>query len=449
MQTTTRWSSQTAFIFAAAAAAVGLGNVWRFPYLAGEHGGGAFVLVYLLFVVLLGIPLMTAEVLIGRIGRGNPVTSMKEIATQNHHSKHWQWLGVMSVLTSFLILTYYFVISGWVLDYVGTSFIKSIKDITHLSVTQDFSILQNSPLRMLLTTSLVVIGNIFVISFGIKRGLERAVMFIFPALIALLVILLIYSAFSGGMKDAISFLFRPNFHALTAKTVLIALGQAFFSLNIAMGITMTFSAFLPKQVSLIKCIITIALADTLIALTAGLVIFPLVFSHHMTPTVGPSLIFQTLPIAFMNVPFGHIAETLFFILLFFAAFTSTLSMLEVTVAWLKESHGFHQNNAAILVGGVAWLLSLITIISFSHPNLLAIAGKTPFDLLDFFTSGILLPLGGLLIAIFSGWFLTKSLIRHRLGWNTDSRWFRYWQLIQRYVAPIAILLILLTSLGVL
>ncbi len=444
----TRWSSQTAFIFASAAAAVGLGNIWRFPYLAGQHGGGAFVLVYLFFVVVLGIPLVTGEVLIGRIGRKNPVASMCDLAQKTGHSRQWQVVGGMGILTCFLIISYYFVITGWVFDYFLNSFGSSLKHITQSGARQNFEKLQNNPWRMLLTTSAVVVGNIFVISFGIKRGLERAVKFLFPALIVLLIVLVVYSAFSGGMKSALIFLFHTDFHAITPKVILIALGQAFFSLNVAMGITITFSAFLPREVSVVKCVVAVAIADTLIAIMAGLVIFPLVFAHHMTPTVGPSLIFQTLPIAFTSVPFGNIAEILFFLLLFFAAFTSTMSMLEVVVSWLKESRGYHQTTAAIIAGAAAWVLSLGTILSFSHASLISVYGKTFFDGLDYLTAGILLPVGGLLIAIFSGWLLPERLIGDKLNWNTDSRWFGYWRFIQRYIAPLAICLILLGSLGV-
>lgn len=446
---TTRWSSQTAFIFAAAAAAVGLGNIWRFPYLAGEHGGGAFVLVYLFFVVILGIPLMTAEVIIGRIGRHNAINSMKRVALKTGHSKHWQLVGGMGILTAFLIMSYYFVITGWVLDYVVTAFSNSLKHLTSVNANQDFHALQSSAFRMLAGTTVVVVGNVFIISFGIKRGLERAVMFLFPALIALLAILVVYSAFSGGMKPALRFLFQPDFHALTPKVILIALGQAFFSLNIAMGIGITFSAFIPNNVSLVPCIAAIAITDTLIAVMSGLVIFPLVFIHHMTPTVGPSLIFKTIPIAFTSIPFGNIAETLFFLLLFFAAFTSTMSMLEVIAAWVKESRNWSQSTATIVCGTAGWVLSIGTILSFSHPHLLTIAGKSFFDLIDYLTSGIFLPVGGILIAIFSGWLLPDWLIRDKLNWNTDSIWFRYWRFIQRYIAPMAIFFILLGSFGLL
>lgn len=447
-QSTNQWSSQTAFVFAAAAAAVGLGNIWRFPYLTGEHGGGAFVLVYLFFMIVLGIPLMLSEALIGRIGKGNPVYAIRSMAQKIQRSKHWQWIGAASVLTSFLILTYYCVITGWVLDYFGTSVFNLFTGITHLTLSQDFSVLQQNALRMLCVATLVIAANVFVISFGIKRGLERAVMLLFPAFIILLFILFGYSLFSGGMRQTVTFLFQPNFHALTPEVILIALGQAFLSLSIGMGITMTFSAFLPKHVSLTKCIVVVALTDTWVALMSGLVIFPFVFSHHMTPAAGPSLIFQTLPVAFMDIPFGHIAASLFFLLLFFAAFTSTLSMLEVAVAWLKETHGFKQSTAAIISGCAIWVVSIGSILSFTHPHLLNIAGKTFFDILDYVTSGFLLPIGGFFIAIFSGWLIPKYLIREKLGWETTGKWFLTWQFIQRYLAPIAILFIFLTSVGI-
>ena len=308
----TRWRSKTAFIFAAAAAAIGLGNIWRFPYLLGEHGGGAFVLMYLGFVIVLGVPLLIGEILLGRIGRRNPVTSMGTIAEQGGHSKRWGWVGGLTILTGFLIVTYYVVIVGWVLDYIFRAGAGQFAHATQASSMADFKSLQGSHWQMLLTTTVTIVLGVGINLFGIKKGLERTVMVMFPALLVLLLLLLGYSATTGEFHRAVIFLFKPDLSEVTENTAIIALGQAFFSLNIAMGVTIMFSAYISDNTSIIKSAIAIAIADTGFALLAGLIIFPIVFANHLSPAVGPSLIFQTLPIAFGRMPFGSVIATVFF-----------------------------------------------------------------------------------------------------------------------------------------
>jgi NSS family neurotransmitter:Na+ symporter len=326
MATPARWSSRTAFIFAAAAAAVGLGNVWRFPYLAGQNGGGAFVLIYLFFVVTLGIPLMTSEVILGRIGRKNPVASFSKIAKDIGKSRLWGLVGGMTIVAGLLIVSYYVVISGWLADYLVRSFIGHFNHISQVSTVSEFEALQKSPWQMLLSDTLIVGASIAVIRLGVKSGLERTVMWMFPALLLILLVLLGYAMTTGHFMQGLRFLFEPNFHRLTPSIVLQALGQAFFSLNIAMGITIMFSAYLPEKTPLVSSVLIIVLFDTCIALLAGLIIFPLVFANNLQPTAGPSLIFRTLPLAFGQLPGGGLIGALFFLLLLFAAFTSVISL---------------------------------------------------------------------------------------------------------------------------
>lgn len=442
-----RWGSPIAFVFAAAAAAIGLGNIWRFPYLAGQNGGGAFVIIYLAFVVILGIPLMTSEVMLGRIGRKNPVASLEIVATGINRSKHWRLLGGMTVLAGFLILTYYCVITGWVFDYFIRAVLGQFRRTTEISAMHDFRNLQNSAWQMLLSDSLIALSAITVISLGLKRGLERTVMLMFPALVLLMICLLIYAIFHADFLQGLHFLFHPDFSKLTGKIVLMALGQAFFSLNIAMGVIIMFSAYLPENTPLIPSVLAVVFADTLIALLAGLIIFPIVFANHLQPAAGPSLIFRTLPIAFSHMPFGTAIGALFFLLLLFAAFTSVISLLEVSVAWLCENHGISRSASVYICGTVMWVISLGTVFSFSHKAYLSIHGITFFNAIDFITAGIMLPLGGLLIAIFTGWLLPKNYIHDKLGWNIKSSWFYIWRWIKRYVAPAAIILILCKSVG--
>lgn len=444
-----RWTSRVSFIFATAAAAVGLGNIWRFPYLAGQYGGGAFVLIYLFFVIVLGIPLMTSEVMLGRIGRANPVRAMTNVARTIHRSRHWGSLGGLTVLAGFLILTYYVVIAGWVFEYFFFTLFDHFKNATEVSAINDFKALQANHWEMLLSDTLISATTIAVIALGIKRGLERTVMIMFPALLFLMLVLLGYSITTSGFHKAIIFLFKPNFHLITPKVALMALGQAFFSLNIGMGIIIMFSAYLPEETPITTSVLAVCFADTAIALLSGLIIFPVVFTHHLQPASGPSLIFQTLPLAFGQMPYGNLIGALFFLLLLFAAFTSAISLLEPSVAWLMENHHLSRNKASILAGTICWILSLGTVASFSHGKHLHLLGITFFDVIDFITSGIMLPIGGLLIAVFTGWLLPKNKIQEELGWDVNNNWFRSWRWIKRYFAPLAIGFILLASLRIL
>lgn len=447
-QSDPRWSSRVAFIFAAASAAIGLGNIWRFPYMLGQHGGGAFVLMYLAFVIILGVPLLTAEVLLGRLGRKNPALTMKTLATKSSRSPHWKWAGGLMVLASFLILSYYVVIVGWVLDYVIRVLLGELKHVNHTLSVLNFKELQSNFTQMVLTDSVVILSAVAIIYLGLKNGLERAVMLMFPGLLLLLIVLLGYAMSTGHFWQATIYLFKPDLSEVTNRTVLLALGQAFFSLNVAMGITMMFSAYLPEKTPLISSVIAITFADTAIALIAGMVIFPIVFAHHLSPDVGPSLIFQTLPIAFSEIPFGQIIALFFFLMLFFAAFTSVLAMFEPSTRWLVEVCGFSRHKSTWTVGIGVWLVSLLSVLSFSDKKLVTVFGTTPFHIIDELTATYMLPIGAFLIAIFTGWLLSKKIIVDTLGWDIHSRWFRLWIFTLKFVAPICIIFILLTAIKV-
>ncbi|MGP3398056.1 sodium-dependent transporter [Coxiella burnetii] len=339
--------------------------------------------------------------------------------------------------------------AGWVLDYFVRGLLGQFHNTTHSSMIANFKALQANPWQMIVTDTFIVGATMAVIVLGIKRGLERTVRFMFPALIILMLILVAYGMTTGYFHHALVFLFKPDFHRVTARIALLALGQAFFSLNIAMGIIIMFGAYLPDDIPIVSSVIAVCLADTAIALLAGLVIFPVVFANHLTPDSGPSLIFQTLPLAFSQIPFGNVFGALFFLLLLFAAFTSTISLLEPAVAWLIENHHFSRNKAVALLGFICWVLSFGTILSFSHAPHFNHLGFTFFQGIDFLTSDIMLPLSGLLIAVFSGWLLPTTLIQKTLGWNPHNFWFRCWRWSKRYFAPIAIGLILLMSLRIL
>ncbi|MCH9769267.1 MAG: sodium-dependent transporter [Gammaproteobacteria bacterium] len=448
-QPTMEWSSQLSFIFAASAAAIGLGNIWRFPYIVGQNGGGAFVLMYLLAVLLLGVPLIIAEVVLGRMGRKNAIATFASLAKQSKRSSLWGLIGALNILSGFLIMTYYVVIAGWVLDYLFRAGIGEFHNITEAGSLLAFNQLKSSPWQMLLTDTIVCASAIGILMLGLKRGLERAVMIMFPALLILLALLLIHSITHGSFARTIHFLFSANFHAVTAKTALIALGQAFFSLNIAMGVTITFSAYLPKRNSITQAAYAVVIADTGFAILAGLIIFPIVFAYHLKASAGPSLIFKTLPLAFGHMAFGHVVASLFFLMLFFAAFSSIIAVLEPSIDWLQANRGFNRKKAVLGAGTICWLLSLGAIGSFSHPHIFQIFHVSFFKALDFTTAAIMLPIGGLLIAVFAGWLLCPHLLLTELNWSLQNVWVRIWRFILRYFAPLAILFILLGSLGLL
>lgn len=439
------WASQTSFIFAASAAAIGLGNIWRFPYLVGENGGGVFVITYLICVVLLALPLLLGEIIIGRIGQQNPMAAFLHTAQRSNHSRLWGLVGLLSIITGFLIMTYYVVIGGWVADYTLRAIQGQFAHATQQTSRLAFRQLQNNPYEMLAATTFVVLVSFAINVLGIKNGIERAVKLMFPALLLLMVFLLCYAISTGYFDESLAFLFEPKLEDFHIKTILLALGQAFFSLNIGMGVTLMFSAYLPRKVSSTTAALSIAIADTGFALLAGLIIFPIVFAHQMQPSAGPSLIFQTLPIAFGSMHGGSIVAALFFFMLFFAAFSSIISVLEPSICWLIETFNLKRISAVSIVMIACWLVSLLSIGSFSHKELFSISDKTYFQHIDFFTAAICLPIVGLFTALFCGWAIHKSLIQQYLHWPVHSNWYKLWQGLLRYFAPLAIILILLTS----
>lgn len=441
------WSSQYAFILAASGAAVGLGNIWKFPYIAGQNGGGAFVIVYLICIAILGIPILTAEVMIGRRGRQNPAGAMQYVAQESSRSKHWQWVGLLTILCGFLILSYYTVIAGWALDYVYQSMAGHFNNASPQQIDFLFNDLISSPGRLLFWDSLIVISTITVVAGGVKKGLERAVLYLFPAMIVLLLALVFYSVGTGYFGQGLEFLFKPNFSLLTPKSMLIALGHAFFTLSLAAGSIMVYGAYLPKNASVTKAALAVAAADTFIALIAGLAIFPIVFANGLEPGAGPGLIFKTLPIAFGQMPYGSFFATLFFVMLVFAAFTSAISLLEPTVAWLMEKFSMRRVAATMSSGFVLWLIGFGTIFSFNIGADYKLFGMNFFECLDYLTANIMMPLGGLLIAIFTGWYMKRENKLNELN-ISDRILFKTWRFTLKFISPIAVIFVFLNVVGI-
>lgn len=442
-----QWSSRRAFLLAAIGSAVGLGNIWRFPYITGVNGGGAFVLVYALCIAVIGIPLLMAEIAVGRRGGGSAVGTMRKLTDEEGSSRFWTSVGWQAVLAPTVGLMYYAVVAGWTVDYALASLAGAFEGIDNAEVAAAvFGGLTGNPLRMLSSHAAFIAVTILIVSAGVQSGLERAVKYLMPLLLALLLVLVGYAAVTADFLGGVRFLFQPDFGKLTPTVVLMAIGQAFFSVNVAVGAFITYGAYVPRRVSIPRAAALIALADTGVALLVGLVIFPLVISYGLEPGEGPGLVFVTLPIAFGQMPGGALFGGLFFSLMAIAAVTSAIGMLEPPVAWLVERLELHRRLVAPIVGIALWLGGIPALLSFNYlADFRPIAGKNPFDLMDFFTANLVIPAGGFLIAAFSGWVLSSNSLRDELG-LTDSGWFRGLRVILRYVAPVAIGLVFVTAL---
>ena len=445
------WSSRMAFILAATGSAVGLGNIWKFPYVTGENGGGAFVLVYLLCIAIIGIPIMMAEVFIGRSGRHNPITSFRLVAERNLASPVWRISAIVGVLAAFIILSFYSVIGGWAASYVGHAAMGDFTGQSADAIGELFGGLLASPVTLLVWHSIFMALVIFVVARGLKSGLERAVTILMPALFVLLLVAVGYATTTGHFGEAVAFLFTPNFSALSVDGVLVALGHAFFTLSLGMAIMMAYGSYLGDDVSIGRTAVTVSIMDTVVALMAGLAIFPLVFANGLEAGAGPGLIFQTLPLAFGQMPLGSVFGALFFVLLLFAAWTSAISLLEPVVEWLEDKLIFGRIGSTIVVGLACWLLGIASILSLNEWSGFAplgmferFAGNTIFDLLDFFTANVMLPLSGLLTALFVGWVVAKESLKSNLALEGGS--FTLWYNLVRFVTPVAVAVVFVYNL---
>ncbi|KAF0193318.1 MAG: neurotransmitter:Na+ symporter NSS family [Gammaproteobacteria bacterium] len=445
------WSSRWAFILAATGSAVGLGNIWKFPYITGANGGGAFVIVYLLCIVAIGIPIMIAEIMIGRRGRRNPIHTLQLLAEEAGAHPRWRYLGGMGVLAGFLILSYYSVIGGWVLAYVFRTASGVFDEATAEGVATVFQSFVGQPMAQMVWHTIFMIMTMVVVSRGVQSGLEKAARFLMPGLFVLLFVLVGYAMTTDSFGDGVRYLFQPDFAALTAKGVLIAMGHAFFTLSLGMGAIMIYGSYLSHNESIVRTTLTIVAADTAVSLLAGLAIFPIVFANNLEPGAGPGLIFQTLPLAFGHMPAGTFFGVLFFIMVVFAAWTSSISLIEPAITWMVERHSLTRPAACVISGVLTWALGIGTVLSFNDWSDVRLFGKTFFDLLDFLTASIMLPLGGLCIAIFAAWVMLRETTLQELAIG-DGTGYRIWRFLIRYVTPLAVIVVfasgILNAIGV-
>jgi len=446
------WTSRFAFLMAAVGAAVGLGNIWKFPYITGQNGGGAFVLVYLLAVIFVALPILIAELAIGRWGRQSPPNAMGAVARDQGRSKAWRLIGWSGMLAAYLIATYYSVISGWTMVYIFKNGSGNFTGQSADAVAAEFEALLASPGSLALWHGLFMIIVAWILARGIQAGIERAVKFLMPALFFLLLMMVGYGAVKGDMAQAMHFMFDFDFSAIDGTTILIAIGQAFFSIGVAMGLMMAYGAYLPKEISIARSAVIISVMDTMVAIIAGLAIFPIVFANGTDPGEGPGLIFVTLPIAFGSVTGGVVFGTMFFVLLLFAALTSVIGTIEPVIAWSREKFGMPRGLAAVLSCAVVFVLGFGTVLSFNAwKDWRPLAGFERFadfgyfEILDYVTANLMMPITGLLLAIFVGWRIKPEAIADQLQIENPAV-FRAWFWLLRWVVPISIALILVSSL---
>lgn len=440
------WSSRWAFIMAATGSAVGLGNIWRFSYMVGEHGGAAFILVYLLCIAVVGVPVMMSEIMLGRRGRMSPINTMQSLAEEIGARRAWRMLGWVGVIAGFLILSFYSVVGGWSLAYVPLSASGAFAGADADAVSETFEGLLASPGLLVLWHTVFLAFTVFVVSRGVEGGLEKAVRILMPALVALLLVMVGYGMASEGFAESVSFLFAPDFSAMRMESVLVALGQAFFTLSLGMGAIMVYGSYLSSRSSVPGNTGLIAGADTLIAVLAGLAVFPVLFAVGLDPEeAGPGLVFVTLSAGFGQMPAGALFGTLFFVLLSFAAWTSAISIIEPATAYLVENRDWSRGVAAVAVGAAAWLLGIGSALSFNLWADWQVAGMTFMGLMEFVSTTVLLPLGGLFIAVFAGWILPRRISQQELAFGSEVSYL-VWRLVMRYFVPVAVAVILVYGL---
>jgi NSS family neurotransmitter:Na+ symporter len=436
------WTSRFGFVLAAAGSAVGLGNIWKFPYITGVYGGGAFVLVYLGAIATVGIPILIAEILIGRRGRLNPVGSLRKLG-----GPWWSLVGWLGVATGFVILSYYSVVAGWTLEYAVKAAAGAFNERTTAAIPEMFGAFLGDAYRQLFWHATFMALVIAIVVGGVAKGLERWNKILMPALLVILAVLLVSSLRSEGAGEGIAFMFRTDFHKLTGKAWLEALGHSFFTLSLGMGAMLTYGSYLSTKADVVRAAVTIGVLDTTIALAAGLVIFPVVFTFGLDPDSGPGLIFKTLPVAFSQMVGGRLFAFLFFVLLAFAALSSAISLLEVVVAYFVDERGWSRPKATLGMGAVIFLLGVPSALSFNVMSTVHLYAKMSFfDSLDTLATNYMLPLGGLGIALVTGWRIARNHLEEEFR---QGGAFRVWYPLVRYVAPLAVVVILLHKMGVL
>ncbi len=439
------FSSKFGVIAAAAGSAIGLGNIWKFPYITGVHGGAAFLFVYLGFILAIGLPIMLSELVIGRKSRRNSFGSFKKLVPKGL----WKYVGVLGLGAAFFILSFYGVVAGWSVRYIFFAFTDAFKG-SSAEITDFFNAFKTHPEKPLLYQLIFMLATGSVVVLGVNKGIEKVSKVLMPVLLILILILDVRAITLDGASEGLSFLFKPDFSKLSFEAILEALGHAFFSLSLGMGTLITYGSYINKKNDLVKTAIQVTVADTVVALLAGIAIIPAVFAFGLEPSAGPGLIFETLPNVFQTMAGGTFFSILFFLLLSIAALTSAISILEVVVAYFTEELKVKRKVATILATLLTTLLGVICSLSLGIYSDVTIFGKNFFELLEFISSNILLPLGGMLIALFIGWGLGKYKVFKEIaqGGKLDGRFLAIFMFLVKFLAPIAIFIVFLYGLGV-
>lgn len=446
-----QWGSKLGFILAAAGSAIGLGNIWKFPYIAGENGGASFIFIYLICIAVIGLPVLIAEILLGRTTQRNPVGAFKNLS----NSKFWIGVGGMGVVSGFLILSFYAVIAGWSIGYVVEAIVGNFAQYnTGASSSAHFNSLVTNVFWDVGYFTLFMIITMMFVFLGIRKGIERGSKIMMPILLALLIVLMVRGITLDGSEKGLEFLLHPDWSKINAQAILIALGHAFFTLSLGMGAMLTYGSYMSKKDSVPSAALQIIILDTVIALIAGVAIFTSVFAVGLDPSAGPGLIFHTIPATFAKMPGGYFFSILFFILLSIAALTSAISLLEVVVAYFVDELGWDRKKAVFILGFITFLLGLPSALSFNVLADFTLFGKNFFDLVDFLASNIFLPLGGFLIAIFVGYVWKFDEVLSNLKEGADDLFDNYpnvistWKFFLKYLSPVLIFIVLLHSLGI-
>src|SRR6056297_1517124 len=423
-------------IAAAAGSAVGLGNIWRFPYVAGENGGGAFILIYLLFIIAIGIPVMLSEFTIGRRAKRNAFGSFKRLAPNTY----WYLIGLLGVVAAFVILSFYSTVAGWTLEYIYLSFSNAFAEKSPDQLTTMFETFKAGTFRPILWQLIFMVLTAWIVIAGVKKGIEKYAKILMPILLLLIIVLDIRAITLPGSSEGLNFLFRPDFSKLDTNSILEALGQAFFSLSIGMGTLITYGSYINKKQHLTSTAVNVSIADTLIAILAGVAIFPAVFAFGIEPNAGPDLIFRTLPNIFQQMPGGYFFSLIFFILLGVAALTSSISVLEVVVAYFVEELGILRKRATIVAAASITVLGVLSTMSWGAMGDVRIFDFNVFEFLDFTASSVFLPIGGVFIVVFLGWYLGKNHIKDEVTSDGlyKAKLINLFVFIIKFLAPIAI-----------
>lgn len=446
------WGSKFGFVLAASGSAIGLGNIWKFPYIAGENGGAAFIIVYLICIAIVGLPVMIAEILMGRTTQRNPVGAFRKLSG----SKFWTAIGGLGVLAGFIILSFYAVIAGWSMGYMVEALLGNFSQLTTAAqANTHFNSLVGDPTWMIGFYTIFFVFTMAVVFLGVKDGIEKGSKIMMPILFVILIILMIKGISLKGSGAGLAFLWKPDWSKITGQSVLIALGHAFFTLSLGMGALMTYGSYLNKKSNIPSAAVQIVFLDTLIAIMAGIAIFTAVFAMGQDPSMGPGLIFNTLTVVFGSMTGGYIFGLLFFVLLTLAALTSAISLLEVVVAYFVDERGWSRHRAVLILGLLVFLFGIPSALSFNLMADVTYNGMTFFDIVDFIASNVLLPFGGLLIAIFVAWIwgFDKALIELKHGAENvfkDRAWLiGTFKVFLKYIAPVMIFIVFLHSVGLL